>query len=240
MRIAARFVPTCVLGAFLLFASVVCTQPGQAQTAGQTSGAPQTNTATKTQAGVWHHFGEANGASQQPAPVSGVWHSFGSTGNSLEGSSSASMAPRQCGTSWNGDLGKQMYELINRDRLNPADSGGRLQLLRWNEKLAAVARAHSLDMIRRRYFDHVDPDGRSPGGRMSSAGIIWRAEGENIAIAASVAAAETGFMNEPRFQQNHRWNILNSEYTDVGVGIVRAPNGEYYVTQDFIESVPGS
>ncbi|HEV2388881.1 MAG TPA: CAP domain-containing protein [Candidatus Acidoferrales bacterium] len=132
-----------------------------------------------------------------------------------------------------------MYELLNRDRMNPAnaaEAGRRAQPLRWNEKLAAIARAHSRDMIRRGYFDHVDPDGRSPGDRMRAAGIDWRESGENIAIGPTVAQAEASLMNEPRFQQNHRWNILNSKYTEVGIGIARGPGGEYYITQDFIES----
>jgi hypothetical protein len=41
-------------------------------------------------------------------------------------------------------------------------------------------------------------------------------------------------MNEPRFQHNHRYNILNANYTDVGIGIVQGANGSLYVTQDFV------
>lgn len=136
----------------------------------------------------------------------------------------------------------QMFDLINRDRMNPAnaaEAGGRLRPLRWNAKLAAVALAHSRDMIRRGYFDHVGPDGRSPGDRMRAAGLDWEESGENIAIGRTVAQAEASLMNEPRYQQNHRWNILNLKYTDVGVGIVLGRDGEYYITQDFMERVGG-
>lgn len=90
-------------------------------------------------------------------------------------------------------------------------------------------------MMRRGYFGHVSPEGSSPVNRLQAAGITWQAEGENVAIAPTVTEAESDFMNEPRHQQNHRWNILNPEYTEVGVGIVRASNGEYYITQDFIQ-----
>lgn len=131
-----------------------------------------------------------------------------------------------------------MFDLVNRDRLYYS-GGARLQPLRWNRKLAAVARAHSLDMARRGYFNHVSPDGRSVEDRLGAAGIVWHREGENIAIADGVVQAESAFMGEPRFQKNHRWNILNPHYTDVGVGIVRGPNGEYYITQDFIERGTG-
>ena len=122
-----------------------------------------------------------------------------------------------------------MFDLINRDRRNHGSAP-----LRWNAKLADVARAHSLDMIREHYFGHNDPQGRTVAGRVTDAGIAWQAVGENIAIAPSVTYAESEFMDEPRNQHNHRWNILNRGYTEVGVGIVRASDGSYYITQDFL------
>jgi uncharacterized protein YkwD len=131
-----------------------------------------------------------------------------------------------------------MADLINRDRLNPANAAetrGRAQPLRWNERLAAVARQHSLDMLRQKFFAHVDREGRSPGTRVRAAGIGWQAVGENIAIYEQVAAAQAAFMNEPRFEHNHRSNILDPKYTDVGVGIVEAPDGRYYITQEFVQ-----
>lgn len=72
--------------------------------------------------------------------------------------------------------------------------------------------------------------------RVAAAGIPWQAEGENIAIYMSVAGAEQAFMDEPRFEHNHRSNILSAKFTDVGVGIVRAPNGMYYITQEFVKT----
>ena len=71
--------------------------------------------------------------------------------------------------------------------------------------------------------------------RVKAAGVEWQAVGENIAIYDNVPGAEAAFMNEPRFGHNHRSNILDSKYTDVGVGIVEAPDGRYYITQEFIE-----
>ena len=136
-----------------------------------------------------------------------------------------------------------MLGLINGDRLNPANEAetqGRAPALRWNTKLAAVARAHSEDMLRRGFFAHINPEGKSPGQRVEAAGIPWQAEGENIAIYRSVAWAQRAFMNEPHFEPNHRTNILNHKYTEVGVGIVRGPDGMYYITQEFIETPAGS
>jgi len=138
-------------------------------------------------------------------------------------------------------LEKQMWALVNRDRRDPANAAetrGRARPLKWNEKLAAVALAHSRDMLRRRYFAHVDLEGRTPTDRINAAGIPWRALAENIAMNRTVTEAENDLMDEPRFQQNHRGNLLNPAYTDVGIGIVQAPNGDLYITQDFIATPP--
>ncbi len=129
-----------------------------------------------------------------------------------------------------------MCELVNRDRADPAnaaETNGRAFPLRWNDRLAAVARAHSLDMLNQGYFGHEDRQGRSVAGRVEAAGMDWQAVGENIALFTSVDAAEAAFMNEPRFSKNHRANILNTNYTDVGIGIVQAADGRLYITQDF-------
>jgi uncharacterized protein YkwD len=137
-----------------------------------------------------------------------------------------------------------MWVQVNRDRANPAYAAetkdGHAQPLHWNEKLAAVARAHSRDMMVQGFFDHVNPQGQTPAARINAAGIPWKALGENIAINATVSGGQDAFMDEPRFQPNHRANILNTKYTDVGIGIVQARNGSYYITQDFIATPAGT
>src|SRR5271163_1367128 len=137
-----------------------------------------------------------------------------------------------------GQLELQMWVLINRDRADQANSRetrGRAPALQWDDRLAAVARMHSEQMARNGYFSHEGADGSSPAHRVSMAGIKWLSTGENIANCASVSEAESLFMNEPRFQQNHRWNVLNVNYTHVGVGIARARDGSLYITHDFAQ-----
>jgi len=131
-----------------------------------------------------------------------------------------------------------MFELVNRDRQNPLnvpETRGHAQPLVWNDQLAEVARAHSGDMARRGFVAHLSPEGVSPDMRVTAAGIDWQSEGENIAFYRGVAAAQTAFMNEPRFAANHRANILDPKFTEVGIGIVEGPGGRYYITQEFIE-----
>jgi uncharacterized protein YkwD len=137
-----------------------------------------------------------------------------------------------------GQLELQMWELINRDRADPSYSGetrGRAPALQWDDRLAAVARMHSEEMARNGYFSHEGANGSSPARRVSMAGIKWASTGENIANCRGVNEAESLFMNEPKFQQNHRWNILNVNYTHVGVGVARAQDGSLYITQEFAQ-----
>jgi len=250
-----KTIPLCrsavVIAGFLWAATIACAGPDQAQTTARPDAAtpPQTevqatqNTPKKkpVKSGAWHHFGERDGASVAGQSHPGVWHDFGPN-HSTPKVVPVETAPRhEFGTNRMADLERQMWALVNRDRLDPAtaaETGGRAQPLRWNEELAAVARAHSRNMLEQRFFDHVDPDGMTLSARINAAGIPWRALGENIAIIGTVPGAEAAFMNEPRFQNNHRANILNANYTDVGIGIVQGPNGSLYITQDFVAIPP--
>jgi uncharacterized protein YkwD len=132
----------------------------------------------------------------------------------------------------------QMLDLINRDRLAASsmeEMRGRGYPLQWDAKLAAVAQAHSEEMARSGSFSHMGLDGSTPAVRVSLAGIQWRSTGENIAMIGSIFEAETAFMNEPKFERNHRANILNPNYTRAGVGIARGADGSLYITQEFAE-----
>jgi uncharacterized protein YkwD len=135
-------------------------------------------------------------------------------------------------------LEKQTLELINRDRAAPeyfGETKGRARPLLWDDRLAAVARAHSEEMARNGYFSHEAADGAWPAQRISAAGILWVRVGENIASCQSIAQAESTFMDEPKFERNHRWNILSPDYTRVGVGIAKGSDGMLYITEDFAQ-----
>lgn len=132
----------------------------------------------------------------------------------------------------------QMLDLVNRDRTDPQtvlETKGRARPLQWDGRLAAIARLHSEEMAREGVLAHEGMDGSEPESRVTRAGVQWRATGENIARCRDVAEAEALFMDEPKFRQNHRGNILNPEYTDVGIGITRGPDGMLYITQEFAQ-----
>lgn len=120
---------------------------------------------------------------------------------------------------------KAAFDLLNADR---AKNG--LAPLKLNSQLTKLGENYAKDMIQRNFFAHTDPDGRSPFDRMANAGISYKTAGENLAINTNVTTAETAFMNS----SGHRANILNSGYTDVGVGVAYDSKGSAYVVQEFI------
>ena len=120
------------------------------------------------------------------------------------------------------DLELKVHAGINAERAKNEGSP-----LKWEEQLAAVARAHSDDMTSRGYFSHDTPEGLGPSDRIDRAGYsCWKGShygvAENIAIETSLgnldrtaAEAVQGWMNSP----GHRTNLLGRQYDRTGVGV---------------------
>lgn len=105
-----------------------------------------------------------------------------------------------------------------------------------NAKLTAAARGHSQDMANNDFFSHTGSNGSSPGDRVDAQGYNWSTWGENIAAGySSPAAVMNGWMNS----SGHRQNILNCNYTEIGVGYIfnandtGSVNYRHYWTQVF-------
>ncbi|WP_130401088.1 CAP domain-containing protein [Micromonospora violae] len=98
---------------------------------------------------------------------------------------------------------------------NQARAKARLAPLKTNELLRQAARSHSLDMARRGYIAHNDPDGVTPFDRMWAHGYAEPA-GENIA-AGQRRPHEVihAWLNSP----GHRANLLHPDFCEIGVGV---------------------
>jgi uncharacterized protein YkwD len=83
-------------------------------------------------------------------------------------------------------------------------------------RLEAAATAHAVDMRVRSFFNHTNPDGASPGDRISAAGYAWSAYGENIAYGQRTPAA---VMDAWMRSTGHCQNILSPRVTEVGIGV---------------------
>lgn len=128
------------------------------------------------------------------------------------------------------------YELKALDLINNDRQKYRLKPLKQNLALAELARQHASDMMEKNYFSHDNLEGKSPFDRIKKAGIRYTAAGENLykglndPIGEDVEIAEQFLMSSP----SHRRNILDRDFTEVGIGIVRSQDGWMYLVQCFI------
>lgn len=105
----------------------------------------------------------------------------------------------------------RLHELVNRHRA----SVGCLPL-RWHTAAASVAEARSADMITRRYFDHVTPDGRDVFDQLADAGVeAWGSTAENIALTQAGAASALEMWRD---SPPHRRSLDNCSFTHHGLG----------------------
>ena len=96
--------------------------------------------------------------------------------------------------------------------------------MKWNDKLFKAAAGHSADMAAKNYFSHTGSDGSSFSQRITGAGYSWRAAGENIAAGqTSVAQVMNAWVNSP----GHCANLMNKNFTEVGVACVKNDKSSY-------------
>jgi uncharacterized protein YkwD len=152
------------------------------------------------------------------------------------------------------DLEQRVLELINAERAKQ-----NLRPLELDLKLAEIARAHSRDMVKQGYFNHITPEGRGPAERSRAAGYECRKRsgdftGQQLAenlfqnnlydrvvyqngarfyewkSAEEIAKSSVkGWMKSP----GHRGNILNPGYDKTGIGVAIGADGKVILTQLF-------
>ena len=164
---------------------------------------------------------------------------FGCAGDEEGGTSSTASVASWTGVYANGhpltastsesetlSLEAETLDLVNAHRVSLG-----LNALVEDPPVADVARAHSGHMIVHDFFDHVNPEGYSPGDRASLAGVGWSYYGENIAAGYDTPqAAFNAWMNSP----GHRENIERAEWTHAGMGYARGPSTwTHYWTNNF-------
>jgi uncharacterized protein YkwD len=125
-----------------------------------------------------------------------------------------------------------LFNLTNQRR---ASQG--LPPLQVNPSLVGLARLRSNEMATHNYFSHTSPvTGHDAFSLMDLYGIAlnwWR--GENLAMNnypndQTVAVADEGLWNSP----GHRANILNPNYTQIGIGFAVDASGMKYFTILFV------
>ncbi|MEN9649592.1 MAG: hypothetical protein RL094_559 [Candidatus Parcubacteria bacterium] len=108
----------------------------------------------------------------------------------------------------------QVLSLRVVDFTNIERSRDKLRDLTPNAVLQQAAQAKANDMASKQYFSHTGPDGTSPWSWFEKAGYDYKYAGENLAInffdSKDVVNA---WMNS----QTHRENILNKNFTEIGI-----------------------
>jgi len=152
------------------------------------------------------------------------------------------------------DLEHRVHDLINKERTKHKESA-----LQFDEGLSRIARAHSADMAKRKFFGHLNPEGQDATERGKRAGYICRkvyagyfTQGlaENIyqgslysriritgnqrsydwySLDQLAEEAVEGWMDS----EGHRKNILEKNYEKTGIGIAVDSDDKVYVTQVF-------
>jgi len=153
-------------------------------------------------------------------------------------------------------LEARIHELINVQR----NQNG-LSTLAYDSFLASIARGHSWDMVVRNFFEHENPDGLNARARGEAAGYpckkdygtyyteglsenlyqgyrynnYWTAPNGTIvkyewnSLEQVAEQAVNGWMNS----EGHRRNIVDTHFTQEGIGVAFSTDEKIYVTENF-------
>lgn len=93
--------------------------------------------------------------------------------------------------------------------------------LNLNDKLDAAAQAQADDMAARDYWSHYTPDGNPPWVFVTAQGYTYQKLGQNLATGFSDEQSTiNGWLASPE----HRANLLDPDFKDVGFGFSNNPN----------------
>lgn len=117
-------------------------------------------------------------------------------------------------------------ELI--DLLNESRQAHGISPISMNNDLNDLAQSHSDDMAVNHYFSHVNNENQTPEDRRISMNIPTTVS-ENIARDVSIKFGHFGLLRSAA----HRSNILEQEWTRVGLGISQDDEGYLIIAQEF-------
>lgn len=129
-----------------------------------------------------------------------------------------------------GAIEQQVFAMINSERVKNG-----LNELEWSESVAAVARLHSEDMARVKFFSHRGSDGSMVDDRADRLGLgVWRSIGENIAYMRGYDDPAELAVQKWLESSAHRKNLLGPNWKETAVGVAVTSDGTYYMTEVFL------
>jgi uncharacterized protein YkwD len=119
------------------------------------------------------------------------------------------------------------------DKTNEARKKEGLAPLKLSPTLVEIARQQAKTMAKVRKLEH-DIDGAGPEQRFKKAGYKFFFYAENIHVSKGLEAkAADRAMKDWLESKVHRSNLLNKEFTEIGIGMATNDAGETYFSQDF-------
>lgn len=118
-------------------------------------------------------------------------------------------------------------DIVYKDLTNNQREVNGLPSLTWSELLAASATAKAQDMCVNNYWAHTSPTGITGWTFMSQAGYKYITAGENLAKDFS---SQQSTINAWMASPGHRANILNVNYSEIGVASLSCTIDGYYTT----------
>jgi uncharacterized protein YkwD len=104
--------------------------------------------------------------------------------------------------------------LVNKERTKRD-----LRKLSRHPLLQKIGTSLATDMVKRHYFDHTTPDGKTFQDRLEAAGWSGTTAGENIAWGSGSLGSPAKIVSAWMHSPGHRANILGKSYRRAGVGI---------------------
>ena len=171
--------------------------------------------------------GQETSLKKGPQPVSRLIARFAVTKTSATSTSTASVSPTLAEAS---EIERRAFEQTNEARIKNG-----LAALEWDADVCRMARVHSQNMSRLKFFSHVTPDGLKLRDRARAVGILtYTVLGENIAYNQGYEDPGAFAVERWMASAKHRANILSSEFRAMAIGMYVAPDGSVFLTQTFI------
>ena len=99
--------------------------------------------------------------------------------------------------------------------------------VKWNSQAEQASLAHAQWLQQNNAFSHAGANGSTVGDRLTATGYVWQTVGENIAAGyPDLASVMAGWVDSP----GHCVNLMNGQFTDLGVSLVPGTSANTYKT----------
>lgn len=116
----------------------------------------------------------------------------------------------------------------NEDNTTKTELVGQLGKLTLDEELCKAAQIRAKEIVKK--FEHTRPNGKSCFTVLDEYSIVYSACGENIAAGNQTGKDTFLQWKEDNYKyadQGHRRNMLNSNFTKIGIAYTYDPNSKY-------------